>query len=416
MESAIPDQVERAARRARIFAWHVAAVLAICLVANPTAAAASNAEVQAVFWSSQTSDRSRIDEFFRCLTLGSSFSGAWSSEFGLSSVTYLGSYVLTDPLPATISEPSLLAVLSAAFDDGLVPGPTAGIANEYILFTPSTTLVGTLCSSAKAGCGEHDAKARYKGITFDYGVAPIAPCNCHGTGNWTSVFDEMTNVGEHEVAEGLARLGGASYEVGDACEMPIESIACCGVTYVTQGLAGSGGASTCHPVTSTGSAAACAADAGADASSSSSGSGAGPRDGGFSGVDAGTSASGSSSGSTSSGGASSSGSSGGASSTSSTGSSGSASSAGSTGSTSSGGSASGTSSSGSGASSSGGDSGSSISSQASDASSATGLPGAVDSGCGCSMIGVNGGALGGPYLLSLLALARARRTRRRRVS
>src|SRR5215831_17291742 len=64
--------------------------------------ASAPAQAYTVFWQADTSLRSGLDAFYACLTEGSSFSPTWASQFGVASVFYRGSYVLTSALPATV--------------------------------------------------------------------------------------------------------------------------------------------------------------------------------------------------------------------------------------------------------------------------------------------------------------------------
>src|SRR5215471_17970211 len=79
--------------------------------------ASAPAQAYTVFWQADTSLRSGLDAFYACLTEGSSFSPTWASQFGVSSVSYRGSYVLTSTLPATVKlETDLQTVMTGAFD------------------------------------------------------------------------------------------------------------------------------------------------------------------------------------------------------------------------------------------------------------------------------------------------------------
>jgi hypothetical protein len=244
--------------------------------------------VHAVFWSAEADERQLADDFFACLTQGTSFSGAWSAGFGLPTVVYAGSVVLPGTLTGTMPLSAVARALIKAFDAGMLPPPVSGVANEYISFTPSTAIVGGLCTGPTAGCGEHDWHNIYKGVPFDVASVPLGACNCHN--HWATERQKTTEVAEHETGEGLARLAGAGFEVGDLCEAFKEQLMCCGSSYQVQQLAGARGPASCEPINSTGSAAACTADAGPgassgttdaggssdDASSGSSGSGSSP--------------------------------------------------------------------------------------------------------------------------------------------
>jgi hypothetical protein len=235
------------------------------LFAAPSATAApSRGEIHAVFWSSEPGERPLADDFFRCLTQGTSFSTAWSGEFGMPTVVYDGSVVLPGTTPARLSLGALAQLLIQAFDKGQLPAPISGVANEYISFTPSTSIIGNLCTGPTAGCGEHNWRNTYKGVSFDVASVPLGKCNCHNM--WDSESQKTTEVAEHETGEGLARLAGAGFETGDRCELLKENLTCCGKSYQVQQLAGARGATSCEPINSTGNAAACIAEAARDAS------------------------------------------------------------------------------------------------------------------------------------------------------
>jgi MYXO-CTERM domain-containing protein len=248
----------------------VAAVCGVLLAAPALRAAPSRGEIHAVFWSAEADERPLADNFFRCLTRGTSFSGGWSGEFGIATVVYDGSVVLPGTTPARLSLGALAQLLIQAFDKGELPAPVSGVANEYISFTPSTSIVGNLCTGPTAGCGEHSFRNTYKGVSFDVASVPLGKCNCHNM--WDSESKKTTEVAEHETAEGLARLAGAGFETGDRCELLKENLTCCGNSYQVQQLAGARGATSCEPITSSGNAAACMADAPADAGGDDSGS------------------------------------------------------------------------------------------------------------------------------------------------
>jgi hypothetical protein len=241
----------------------------LSLASPPATAAATRGDIHAVFWSAEAGERPLADAFFRCLTRGTSFSSGWSGEFGLPSVAYAGSVVLPGTTPPRLSLGGLAQLLIQAFDEGRLPAPVSGVANEYISFTPSTTIVGNLCTGPTAGCGEHSWHNTYKGVSFDVASVPVGPCNCHNM--WDSESKKTTEVAEHEAGEGLARLAGAAFEVGDRCEALKENLTCCGSSYQVQQLAGARGATSCEPISSNGNQAACAVDDARDAGADDSG-------------------------------------------------------------------------------------------------------------------------------------------------
>jgi hypothetical protein len=270
----------------------MAGACSVCASAPAALGASSRGEVHAVFWEAQADERQLADDFFRCLTEGTSFSGPWSSEFAIPKVVYVGSVVLPGTLTGMMQLSTVARALVKAFDMGLLPPPVSGVANEYISFTPQTAVVDGICTGPTAGCGEHDWHNSYKGVPFDVASVPVGPCNCHA--HWATESQKTTEVAEHETGEGLARLAGAGYEVGDACENPKYTITCCGTSYQAQALASSKGASSCEVIKSTGNTAACASDGGAGATS-------GADAGATSGTDAGGSSGRASSGGTGSG-------------------------------------------------------------------------------------------------------------------
>src|SRR2546423_1190869 len=177
--------------------------------------------------------------------------------------------VLRGPTPPPLPLEPRPELLTRAFEGAQRPPPVSGAANEYISFTPSTSIVGNLCTGPTAGCGEHDWHNSYKGVSFDVASVPLGRCNCHNM--WDSESKKTTEVAEHETAEGLARLAGAGFGTGDRCEVLKENLTCCGNSYQVQQLAGARGATSCEPINSTGNAAACVADAVRDAGSTDSG-------------------------------------------------------------------------------------------------------------------------------------------------
>ena len=240
--------------------------------------AAAPAQAYTVFWQADTSLRSGLDDFYACLTEGSSFSPTWAGQFGVSSVSYRGSYVLTSKLPAAVRlETDLRNVMTDAFNKGLVPPPAFGSLSEYILYIPSSTIVSdnvgdVFCQKTTDPCGVHQ-QASFNGVQYQYAAVPLN-CTCHDPPA-PSKLDDSARVGEHELAEGLADLGTARYEVGDQCKTPRNTIACCGHTYEIQPLAGPNGIAVCQDLTASGSPAACAMNGGAGGSGGSSGSDSG---------------------------------------------------------------------------------------------------------------------------------------------
>ncbi len=230
----------------------VGCFFALTILLAARVALAAPAQIRTVFWQQDTSVRSDVDAFFTCLTGSSTFGSTWSTEFGINGVTYEGSYVLTAAAPAQVTlGGNLDQLMSDAFMSGALPAPQAGVENEYLVYWPPTVTAGddmgaTLCS-ASGPCAEHHPFAQYNGITYDLALVPIS-CNMCAMG-----LDAATIGGEHEAAEGLADLAGNQYEVGDACEMDLGSLTCCGKSYAIQELAGNGGASACQMITTTGS-------------------------------------------------------------------------------------------------------------------------------------------------------------------
>lgn len=225
--------------------------LAVPVLLAARVALGAPAQIHTVFWQQDTSIRSNVDAFFTCLTEASTYGTTWSQQFGINSVTYAGSYVLTSaaPSPVTLGG-NLDQLMSAAFASGALPAPQAGVEEEYLVYWPPTVTAGddmgaTLCS-ATGPCAEHHPFAQYNGITYDLALVPIS-CNMCAMG-----LDAATIGGEHEAAEGLADLAGNQYEVGDDCEMDLGTLTCCGQSYAIQELAGTGGPTSCQVIDTVG--------------------------------------------------------------------------------------------------------------------------------------------------------------------
>lgn len=216
-------------------------------------ALAAPGRIHAVFWPDDTSTRAQVDAFFECLTASSTYGSTWAAQYGLGPVTYAGSYVLPTDAPSSVTlGGNLDSIIETAFEQGTLPAPETGTDEEYLFYFPSSSTGGDssggrLCTQGGM-CAEHGSR-QLAGYTFDYALVPIS-CNMCAPG-----LEVDTIGGEHEAAEGLADLAGASYEVGDGCENPGErtTIACCGTTYTIQPLAGSGGEYDCQTIASSGS-------------------------------------------------------------------------------------------------------------------------------------------------------------------
>ncbi|HEX8789741.1 MAG TPA: hypothetical protein VF765_02235 [Polyangiaceae bacterium] len=230
----------------------VGCFFAVTILLAARIALGAPAQIRTVFWQQDTSVRSGVDAFFTCLTEASTFGSTWSAQFGMNGVTYEGSYVLQSAAPSQVTlGGSLDQLMSDAFASGALPAPQAGVENEYLVYFPPTIAAGddmgaTLCSAA-GPCAEHHPFAQYQGIIYDLALVPIS-CSMCAMG-----LDVATIGGEHEAAEGLADLAGIQYEVGDACEMDLGSLTCCGQSYAIQELAGTGGENACQMITTTGS-------------------------------------------------------------------------------------------------------------------------------------------------------------------
>jgi MYXO-CTERM domain-containing protein len=226
--------------------------LAVPVLLAARVALGAPAQIHTVFWQQDTSVRASVDAFFTCLTESSTFATTWIQEFGINSVTYEGSYVLTSAAPAQVTlGGNLDQLMNAAFASGALPAPQAGVEEEYLVYWPPTITAGddmgaTLCS-ATGPCAEHHPFAQYNGITYDLALVPIS-CNMCAMG-----LAAPTIGGEHEAAEGISDLAGNQYEVGDDCEMDLGTLTCCGQSYAIQELAGNTGPTACQPISVTGS-------------------------------------------------------------------------------------------------------------------------------------------------------------------
>ncbi len=226
--------------------------VAVLMLLTARVALGAPARIHTVFWQQDTSIQADVDAFFTCLTGASTFGTTWSQQFGMASVSYAGSSVLTSAAPSQVTlGGNLNQLMSTAFMSGAVPAPQAGTEEEYLVYFPSTVTAGdtmgaTLCS-ASGPCAEHYPFAQYNGITYDLALVPIS-CNMCAMG-----LDTATIGGEHEAAEGLADLAGNQYEVGDDCEMDLGSLSCCGKSYAIQQLAGTSGPAACQVIDAVGS-------------------------------------------------------------------------------------------------------------------------------------------------------------------
>jgi MYXO-CTERM domain-containing protein len=237
-------------------------VLALALLAGQ--ARAAQVEIVAVMWQQDVSVQSKVDDFFKCLTTSSTFGSTWAQQFGLSKVSFKGVYVLPSACPAkAYLNGNLVTVLTDAFDQGLLPTPSAG-GTSYLLYLPKGVQgydAYSIPACQGTYCGVHQMED-YNGTTYDAALVPIDCPDCGSV--------QATLIGQHEAAEAIANMGTAQYEVGDACEGPSNEtmLDCCGTQYPIQQLSSSKYMSDCQTITATGNmcwcaplGGACAADA-----------------------------------------------------------------------------------------------------------------------------------------------------------
>lgn len=235
------------------------AVLAAAALYTPNALGATPGELHLVFFQQDTSVQAQMDQMFGCLCSSSTFGSTWCQQFGLSQITYAGSVVLTQQAPdPLVLGGNLDDLMVTAMDNGLVPQPKQGIANEYVVYVPAGVTMqdsqgGGICDGSGT-CAEHGF-SDYHGLQYDLAMVPIS-CNECGPG-----LDAASIGGEHEAAEGLADQGTAMYEVGDGCESQQNTtqLQCCGNQYDLQQLAGMGGENDCQTIMATGSMCGCSA-------------------------------------------------------------------------------------------------------------------------------------------------------------
>jgi hypothetical protein len=276
VERVVLTRVSQEAVMHRAYRFVVAVLIACATLFASRLARAKDVEIVAVMWQQDLSAKATVEQFFGCLTTSSSFTPTWAPQFGLTSVTFKGVYVVPTACPTTVAfETDVPTLMSAAFASGAVPAPSAGYKTSYILYLPSGTTASAM-SMSMCGYGEpcgYHSTVTYQGDEYDAALVPI-DCNSCGSA-------QVTGIGEHEAAEAIADMGTATYEVGDGCEnqQNHEQLACCGTEYPIQQLAGPGGMSDCQSIVATGSM--CGApppvDAGVDA----------PPDAATAGVDAG---------------------------------------------------------------------------------------------------------------------------------
>ncbi|HEY8091249.1 MAG TPA: hypothetical protein VIF09_25475 [Polyangiaceae bacterium] len=234
------------------------AVLVCCaaLCASRTASA-KDVEIVAVMWQQDLSAKATVEQFFGCLTTSSSFGTTWAQQFGLTSVTFKGVFVLPSACPQTLTlDTTANAVIEDAFGKGLLPAPSPGYKTSYLLYLPQGTTSydpqGNQACAQSSFCGVHDV-ATYQGTQYDAALVPIdcPPC---GTA-------QVTGIGEHEAAEAIANMGTSTYEVGDDCENQQNhtELACCGTQYPIQDLASSKSQYDCQRIVATGAMCGCAA-------------------------------------------------------------------------------------------------------------------------------------------------------------
>jgi hypothetical protein len=219
------------------------------------AEAATPVEIVAVMWQQDVAPKDEVNQFFGCLAASSTFGTTWASQFGLSTVTYRGVYVLSDPLPQTVNlGGNVDQLLAAAFDSGKLPAPSPG-GTSYLLYLPDG-VQGYDWSNVPACqgtyCGVHGT-ANYKGTTYDEALVPIHCADCGSV--------QVTLIGEHEAAEAIANFGTATFEVGDGCQGPSHEtmLACCGTQYPIQQLASNQSQSDCQTIDAIGNQCGCAA-------------------------------------------------------------------------------------------------------------------------------------------------------------
>jgi hypothetical protein len=244
----------------RVLRRGVSLLVAVVTIAWAHSVGATPGNVYTVYFQQDTTLRGTLDTFFGCLAGSSTFGTTWAQQFSISPVTYSGSIVLQSAAPPSlVLGASLDQLMANAFQQGLVPPPKPGFANEYLVYAPPGTIISdttgvTLCMGSGA-CGEHNPNAQYGNMQYDLAVVPLDCPDC-GSG-----LDTMTLIGEHEVGEGLADLGTSPYEVGDNCEppggAPPTMLSCCGQTYTIQQLAGPNGPTDCQTINAIGSSCPC---------------------------------------------------------------------------------------------------------------------------------------------------------------
>jgi hypothetical protein len=188
---------------------------------GPTLAAP---EVWTVVWQGDEALGDKVNTFIDWMLQSDEYWTVGTSEYNVGKGHGMGVIVLPDAAPATIDDSQLTAMVKSHIADGLFPQPNANTVISYVIPKKSkqTMYGGTGCQEYG---GYHAETKKASGVNTYVSYAVNLQC----TGGGVSVWDYLTEVISHEIAEtstdphpftkpgyvnGNAPLGG---EDGDLC-------------------------------------------------------------------------------------------------------------------------------------------------------------------------------------------------------
>jgi len=185
----------------------------------------ANPEVWTVVWQGDEALGAKVNQFVDWMVKSDEYWTVGVSEYKVGKGRGMGVIVLPDAAPATIDDSQLTTMIKTHLADGLFPQPNANTIISYVIpkKTKQTMYGGQGCQQY----GGYHAETRTATGSKTY-VSYAVNLQCTGFGG-SSLFDELTMVISHEIAEastdphpftnpgyvaGNAPLGG---EDGDLC-------------------------------------------------------------------------------------------------------------------------------------------------------------------------------------------------------
>ena len=201
----------------------------------------SNVKVVALRWNSTVpADHSTgMESFYRSFTKGAMFD--WLSEYdtvGLAGLadglpgseqrighgSFVGTYTMTPPRGATVTDSQIGAALAAHVASGAIPPPDVDAQGNpvtvYMIDFPDTVKIddGTGIYSCVDYCAYHST-VQIRGLRAAYGILPAIAGGClSGCGTHPNPFDIATSTASHELVEAVTDP--AIGEVGNALTRP----------------------------------------------------------------------------------------------------------------------------------------------------------------------------------------------------